>query len=273
MDSEIYSQIRILDSSRLRPFEFCQPANCQAPAELSELPLLRHPFLTTPLEDDSYLLLEETAAFQALVEAGLKHVPVQICPEAGLRFISQTIGLTSFGYDDLLRLAARYPRQIAVGRRPGRAEGPTEYLNVSLKFGDRPPVDVQLRHSSRTGCPLPLEYLFRSILRTGRYLPVVELPRNSDTVTRKVSFTATLSLPSFSIDDLKTAALADRLFPAGIVRVGSSFRILEIDFPMSVLTARISIAEKEAFLRELVMFREQALKTSFYEGRIYLLNR
>lgn len=273
MDSEIYSQIRILDSSRLRPFEFCQPADCRVLDDLSELPLLRHPFLTTPLEDDNYLLLEETAAFQALVEAGLKHVPVQICPEAGLRSVSHTIGLTSFSYDDLLRLAARFPRQIAVGRRPGRAAEPTGYLNVSLKFGNRPPVDVRLRHSSRTGCPLPLEYLLRSILRTGRYLPVVELPKNSDTVTRKVSFTATLSLPSFNIDDLKTAALADRLFPAGIIRVVSSFRILEIDFPMSVLTSHISIVEKEAFLRELVMFREQALKTSFYEGRIYLLNR
>jgi len=63
------------------------------------------------------------------------------------------------------------------------------------------------------------------------------------------------------------------LFPPGIITVQANARVLDVDFPVSVLKSHIPPAEKEAFLRDLLTLRRRACRTTFYEGRILLLNR
>ncbi|MCK4460246.1 MAG: hypothetical protein KAW46_00495 [candidate division Zixibacteria bacterium] len=273
MEPDIFSQLRLLETDQLHPYESVRLLEDRMTVDLDEISLLRHPFLVTALDDDDYLLLEETEQFHALTEAGLAHVPVQVCPPERLTPLTSLIGLTGFDRGDLEYTTARYADQIRIEAR--ETEGPVAkgFLTLTFEFPDQSPLSVHLRHTSRLGCPAALELLFRAILSRGRYLPTVEHDDTAETITRLTSFSATVKIPAFSLDDLKTAATADRLFPPGIARVESTWRALNIDFPLSVLTSPIPIEEKQRFLRELILLRHRARRTSSYQGRIYLLNR
>ncbi len=273
MEPDIFSQLRLLETDQLYPYESVRLLEDRMTIDLDEISLLRHPFLVTALDDDDYLLLEETEYFHALTEAGLAHVPVQVCPPERLTPLTSLIGLTGFDRGDLERTTARYAEQIHIDTADNENLPEGGSLALTFEFPDQTPLTVRLRHTSRSGCPAALELLFRAILSRGRYLPTVENDDAAETITRLTSFSATVKIPAFSLDDLKTAASAERLFPPGLARLESTWRALNIDFPLSVLTSPIPIEEKQRFLRELILLRRRARRTSSYQGRIYLLNR
>ena len=274
MEPDIFSQLRLLETDQLYPYESVRLLEDRMTVDLDEISLLRHPFLVTALNDDTdYLLLEETEYFHALTEAGLAHVPVQVCPPESLTSLTSLIGLTDFNRGDLERTTARYSDQIHIDTADNENSPEGGSLALTFEFPDQTPLTVRVRHTSRSGCPAALELLFRAILSRSRYLPTVENDDTAETITRLTSFSATVKIPAFSLDDLKTAASAERLFPPGLARVESTWRALNIDFPLSVLTSPIPIEEKQRFLRELILLRRRASRTSSYQGRIYLLNR
>jgi len=129
-----------------------------------------------------------------------------------------------------------------------------------------------LRNSSRTGCPASLDYLTRSILCHGRYEQIVTSSGTAGNVTRSGSYSSVMTLPDFTLVDLMNAAVSDHLFPPGFIEVVTGCRILNIDFPISVLADDTPVEEKEAFFRELVSLRAHSHKISMYEGRVYVLN-
>ena len=273
MEPDIYTQLRLLETDQLYPFESVRLLENRMTVDLDDIGFLRHPFLVTAMDGDDYLLLEQTEYFCALTEAGLTHVPVQVCPTASLTAVSSRVGLTNFDHADLFRVSARHPEQICV-ETPADGNNRTESgLRLGFEFPEQGKFDVLLRHTSRAGCPASLETLFRAILTCGHWSPVVETSDTDDTVTRLTEYSAIVTVPAFGLDDLKTAASADRLFPPGIAGVESTWRALNIDFPMSVLTSPIPIEEKQRFLRELILLRRRTRRTSSYNGRIYLLNR
>ncbi len=268
MDNSVLAHLRILDVEDILPFEWGEPAD-----SVTEQTLIRHPFLVAPLDQDAgYLLLDRTEEFRSLVAAGVPQLPVQLCADSDIELHIPRLGLTGFSEEELNRLAMKHPDQILIGAGENVAHQEQQFWQAIFAFGDAPPTTVWLRHSSQAGCPYPLEYIFRAIEQNGRYQPITGRMTDSGGVTRTTSFSATLELPAFGIGLLKRAALSDRLFPPKIVKPVPSYRVLHIDFPISVLRSEIPLAEKEAFLRELIGLREQSSRTEFYQGRIYLLN-
>lgn len=273
MEPDIYNQLRLLDTDQLYPFESVRLLENRMTVDLDDISFLRHPFLVTPMDGDDYLLLEQTEYFCALTDAGLAHVPVQVCPSASLTTLPSRVGLTNFDHADLFRVSARHPEQIRVQTptlEESRADGG---LMLGFEFPDEGKFDVLLRHTSRAGCPASMDTLFHAIMTRGTWAPVVETSDNDGTVTRLTEYSAIVTVPAFSLDDLKTAASAERLFPPGIAGVDSIWRALNIDFPMSVLTSPIPIEEKQRFQRELILLRRRTRRTMSYSGRIYLLNQ
>jgi hypothetical protein len=65
---------------------------------------------------------------------------------------------------------------------------------------------------------------------------------------------------------------SDNLFPPNIIEAKSDCRILNIDFPMSVLLSNAPTDEKELFFKELVNLRLQSRKFSYHEGQVYIFN-
>lgn len=86
------------------------------------------------------------------------------------------------------------------------------------------------------------------------------------------AISATVTLPPVSLDDLKAAARAERHYPPGIIRARTNRRMLDIDYPVSVLTANIPAIEKEAFFHDMMVLRQQTRRTAHYEGEVYQLN-
>lgn len=171
-----------------------------------------------------------------------------------------------------MRIAGRAASQIHIkDESPGPGDAP--HIKVEFEFAGEPSATVWLRHSSQAGCPDPLAQIFRQIERSGRYVPMMETCVGPHSVTIRVMTDTTMILPQFTIGDLKSAAVSDRLFPPDIIRVTPQCRVLNIDLPVSALASDISHDEKEAFLRELIVLREQSRKTTFYEGQVFLLNR
>jgi len=268
---KILSQIRVLDVDQLYPFEWTTDDKTSE-VNLDDIKLIRHPFLATSLDDDNFLLLEGTDYFRALADSGLTHFPVQVCPSESIGMITTRLAFADFSNDDLVRLSSRHTEQIQLEEPTGVSAG-SSFIKINFRFMSGQSRDVYLRNSSRSGCPLSLETLFRAAGFHGRYFPITGPSSGSGSVTTTIPVTAILSLPSFRIEDMKTAATAERLFPPGVLRVESDCRILDIDFPMTVLASYIPASEKEAFFRDLILIRQQRRKTTSYRGHVYLLNR
>jgi hypothetical protein len=273
MDSKVLAQIKILPAESILTYEWPGSPQKALEVDLDSLSVVRHPFLVTPIDDDTYLLLSETGHFRALNEAGLDFFPVQVCDAETVRVNRHRLGFDTFSYDDLSRLAARYPDQIALRDGDPQSSEPLGFVGLDFKFADGRRVQTYLRHSSRVGCPLPLEYLFRTVTQNGRYLSIVDGGDGSDSLTRLATIAATVTMPEFSLEDIKSAAQSERLFPPGIIDAVSTRRILDIDFPIRVLKSNIAVSEKESFLKDMILLRRQSRRTAVYEGQVYLLNQ
>ena len=269
MNISALQQIRIVDVDQIESFTWTDPDGQDL--SLSDINFIRHPFLVTTLDESGYLLLDDTEYFEALVRAGLRHFPVQVCPVEQLQMVPRRLGLLRFGSADLARLVARQSERIQLTDKADDLPSEANYLTIRFDFLNESSVYARLRHSSRSGCPAPLDALIRSILQHGEYFPLVDSGR-IDSLVRGAAFTGTVALPPFTLDDLRSAATSDRPFPPGTVGVKAACRVLDVDFPMTVLTASSGVEDKESFLTDLIGLRARSRRISYYEGQIFLLN-
>lgn len=264
--NSILQQIKIVDVQSVIPFE-CSLVQVE-PINLMPS-LVRNPFPVIRIHH-SYLLLDDTDLFEALVRQGLRHLPVQVIPEELISVSPTNLGLQRYTAHHLRRTAAARPEMI---RLADRGECPTGFVPALVTYADDDKQWLHLRHTSSVGCPTSLMILMREIITIGDYFVLSEEVEQPDGVTRYPRPDATLTLPSFTLDDIKAAALSEKYFPVGMIRVHSGCRIFNLDFPIMVLCDDISADEKQAFVRELVWMRERARKTTIIDGRVYLLNR
>jgi hypothetical protein len=270
MTGSLLSQIRIVETDRILPFEWlaADPPGLELSGD--DARYVRHPFPVLDLQEGNYLLLDHTDRFMQLSGSGLVHMPVQVCTRKSLHVVGGRLGLVDFDRDALQRLAARYPDQIVLAV-PG--DSPNGYIAGLIEFRDGEAIPIYFRDSSRSGCAGSVDLFFRSIRQHGDYLPVVEQGEHAEAIFKAATFSAFLTMPPVSLESLETAATADRPFPPGLISVQTESRVFYVDFPQSVLRSDIPVREKEAFLRDLLLLREQSRRTSHYQGQIYILNR
>jgi hypothetical protein len=270
MTGSLLSQIRIVDTDRILPFEWLPNETAGMDQSSDDARYVRHPFPVLDLQEGNYLLLDQVERFVMLSQAGLPHLPVQVCPRKGIHIASVRLGLVDFDREDLQKLAARYPDQIVV---PTAGQSSQGYIVGLIDFRDGESVPVFFRDSSRSGCAGSIDIFFRALRQHGDYLPVVDQGDHTEAIFKAATFSAFLSLPPVTLESLETAATADRPFPPGLISVQTESRVFYVDFPQSVLRSEIPSREKEAFLRDLLLLREQSRRTSHYQGQIYILNQ
>jgi len=218
----------------------------------------------------SLVLLDQTRLFLDLVAAGLNYVPVQQCAAESVRLASERLTLTGFGPRDLERLLAAHPDQLVAGTLEA---APFGFVSVTIEFPNGEPVTVYARHSSRLGCPTSLDLLFRAVLAHGQYSLTADPQFQPGTPFRVHHPTAWLTLPEYHLQDLFSAASSGHRFPPGVINARTPYRVFNIDFPISVLASDIPVEEKEIYLRDLILFREQSCRTAYFNGPVYILNR
>ncbi len=261
----LFSSIKIIDTGAIYPFERTDPMTGADPLGA----VLHHPFLVTPMEESSFLLLEESSLFERLIQAGIHHIPTLICSPDELRVTCPTLALTQFTMEDLHHLAARHADQICLDLpRDGGS-----FLPVHITFPTQSATTVYLRHSSRTGCSAALDHLFTAIGKGGHYFPLVNSLHEGDSVVRFGAGGTLLTMPDVTLGDLKAAASSVHLYPSGLISIQSALRAYSIDIPMSILAEDSPIEDKAVFLKELISLRLQSHRTTLVSGHVYILNK
>jgi len=262
--------LSIAEVSTIYPYEWLQADESPAVEQFAST-AVRHPFPVTPLDESDYLLLGDTDLFLRLAAEGLPCVPVQICPSEQVMLESLPVGLSRFQREDLVRFAGKHADIVSIESK-AESGGDDSVVQLTCEF-DGAAIRLSLRDSTKTGCPTPLDLLFREIARVGRFLPTLDRRNRRDSLTRAVSLSGRMELPEFELDDLKAAARSERPFPAGLINCRLKRRVLHIDFPSEILSSDIPLTEKQQYLSELVSLRFRSSRTSFYDGQIFLLNR
>lgn len=267
MNKEIMKTMKILPIDSICPFEWNSYPN--EPVEFDDIHQIRHPFLVTPLSDGTYLLLEESVEYYTLVQTGIKLLPVQIIQREHVHIQQGTIGIYSFNENDLGEILSLNSGQISCQL----AASELEVQDAVTMYFDEKKYSIQSIPKDSEGCSPVVLKLFEHFEQNGGYKMLRHQKSLSDSLMKIHRFKTSVEIPKVSIDDLAKAVETNRLFPPNILKVGADIRILYIDFPVSTLMADNSIIEKEVFLRELILLREQSEKTSTYEGKVYVLNR
>lgn len=262
--------LRLLDVEQIHCFDWSlTPHNV---IDHDEARLIRHPFPVLDLEDGSFLLLQDADSFRSYQMLDLTHLPVQVCTRKSLRVTSPRLALINFTYGDLQAFAEENRGLICLDE-PDSSTSHNDYLHLHFEFPRHRSLIVHMRSDHASGCPAGISALFQQILRKGTYMPDGGSGSFADAVLRSQTFSGHLTLPSFGLIDLERAAFTEQYFPPYVIMVQTDRRVFNIDFPLSVLRAEIPVEEKEQFLKDMVLIREQSCRTTFFEGQVYILNR
>lgn len=270
---DVVKTVQILETERLLPFERVDNGDFGQDDQIdaAEIRAIRHPFLVTALDRQSYLLLSDSPLFLALVEEQVPAVPVQICPADELSVRAENLALFGFHHTDLQHLCLSHSELFSLDEQT-RLVHEAESIKGIIEFPAHKPVTLLMRNASRSGCPSSLEMLMRAIGRNGRYLPLSGLESESELLASPAKADAHLRIEAPDLETLAAAARSERLFPPRLIRADSRDRVLSIDYPLHVLKSDMALSHKRSFLYELISLRAQACKTSYYQGRVYLLN-
>ncbi len=273
MEFDLAQHLRIVDTGLVLPYENPPSGRGEDSSTFLEIGLIKHPLPVSVLENGCYLLLEESGHYRTLLESGLDHLPVQLCAPLNISLPGQSLGLVNFDYDDLARFVAKHSEQVLLNDKIDSSSEAAGYIRIGIDFTSGRSVILRLRNSSRTGCPQPLDQFIGTILTKGRLVPLAETPATYKSDTCSLDTCGIMTLPDFTLSDLVSAATSDRLYPFGLIRPRIRSRILNIDFPLSVLRSDSSLDDKNGFLNDLLSLRQQNSRVVWYEGRVYLLNR
>lgn len=272
MSLYLTDRIDIIPTDQIVPFEWSTEDNSEVQPVAQTGAVVNHPFMVAPLESGEYLLLNQSDLFYQLQSYGLNYLPVQISQVDKLAITAEPLNVSGLTLPRVESLVQKNAEQMALGDPGSRAPFP-ESISLELAFNDAADRLLHIRNSTRLGCPAPLARLFEEICREGRYVPEIDCTGLEGTPFRASQPDFVLTLPEFTGRDLVTAAQSDRPFPPNCLRVSDGLRILNLDFPINILKTDLPLSELQMFLRDLLAYREQARRTSYIEGRVYILNR
>jgi len=271
MNTGMLSRIRLLNYNLIYPYEWPLSGTYQTSVDIDRKSVVKHPFPVMHVDQGRYLLLDSSPLFSRMADFGLPHVPVQICPQEDVKVVSEQLGLVGIVAADVEEMADHFPEQLIIAGPDEQT--PSGYLKIDFVFEDGESSKLFLRQTNCSGCPEALQRVFQTIEEKGRYLPILRSDLREGSLFKTATLSGTMKLPQFKISDVAGAVTSGQLFPPNVLTVLSNSRVFSIDFPLSVLRSNISVEEKETFLRDLIAYREQSHKTSFFEGQVYFLNR
>ncbi len=270
MNTDLISQIRILPIDQIVPFEQLPPVDPDL--SLSDCHLVRDPFLVAPLGENLYVLLDNVDTFAELISCGLTQIPVQIVGRNEVSLSCARLGLYTFTRDDIVRLADQYPQHLTLIETNCTAADSSD-LPLRFEFFDSPQMNLLIHRHEETGCPEGLRLLFDLIDTRGGFQTEMSFDGLTTGLMRRRNYSCLLSLPRPTFEDVEHAARTQDCYPVRIVLAATAVRGLQIDLSVAVLNSDLPVAEKEAYLRDLIIYRHQSARTTSYEGRIYLFNR
>lgn len=261
--------LKIVPLESLISFESCPPERVnRSLEELTRIGRLKNPLLVSPFSD-RYLLLDDSAVLFALKQAQVRHVPIQVATAETLQIRPWQKVVDGWSKADLMAFCQRFPRDI---RLHDHVDQQASNNQAEIRFKNDGTIGLDFSSGS---------YLVRADMFARLYF---DIARICNSYRAGISYesvdpfrdfpraSAVIFPPYFSLDELAGVAGHGLLLPRSLIRVDQPGRVLGIDYPMAILQERVSLEEKESFLRELVHLRLSNDCTAYYFGKVIFIN-
>jgi len=246
-------------------------------ARLREEGVLRNPPVVIPCGDRGacHVVLDGANRTQALQALGLPHALVQVVHAGASSVNLQTWNHVVRGLTDtaLVESIESHPEIALVPSDRDRAAYNLS-AGAALAYLELPGGRVwEVVAETR-----PLDWRIRSLnLLVTAYVTRAAVERTSATRAEDVDrlyrdLAGLFVFRPFAVDEVVTAAAQGWLLPAGLTRFVISPRALRVNYPLERLSADLSLAEKQAELRDWLQARLSGRHVRFYAESTFLFD-
>ena len=219
-----------------------------------------------------YYLIQDSSILEASARLNIESLPAQVISSEGeLSFEGEifTEGFTPELVDEFGRL---FPKEIAVcsGKRELKKLG--DFHSISISSENSADTFIAFKKVGDK-CINRTMFAFFDFLQKSCRLSGSAFNRQIRTANLKKSNQwGLLCLVNMDFESLLNSVRQRYLFPAGMLQFDTGGRIIGVNFPVNILNERVSIREKERFLKDLVSFRFRTGYPEYIGGGGYLLN-
>jgi hypothetical protein len=222
--------------------------------------------------EGNYILLDDTAFLEAASIYNIEHMPAQIITRSQIKTIHASIYIEKFDIALVNEFLARFPR--AATRCCGRNELKhyKDCRRMVLSCKGARDISICFKKSNGGFLPSAMFDFIEFISSRCRFVSRI-FPGRIRTANLKLRNEYNLlKIPGLTVDDLLAVAESDYRFPHGFLRFDFANRIIGIEYPIRILNEKVSLREKERFLRDLVNYRFNHQHPEYFESGVYLLN-
>lgn len=272
IELETVLPLRIVPSDRVFPHEhFDQKRVDRLVRRLEGDGLLSNPPIV--METDSgYMVLDGATRATAMRQLGLPHMIVQvITPGDDLTLKTWYHVIRQINKAELLRILGRLDDIVLAESRPETVMqdlfdyGGLCYLHFPdgqvLRVHAAPGANRLAALNHLTNTYIDAAYVSRTLNRD-----IISLQHDYDDMTALVVF------PEYTVEQVLQVAASGRLFPAGITRFIIPGRVLRINADLSMLRSDKTLREKNRWLHDLLLEKQNRGGIRYYAEPVYLLD-
>ena len=239
--------------------------------QIEKSAFIRNPISLAPVGRRKFMLLEDSSVLEAIRQMQIPLLPAQITASLKTPQIEAHLYADNSIDSGIAEFGRCFPRAVRNNRGRGAANR-EQIVRMIVEIQGQKEIILDLKRGSAGQIPLSLFHIFALIQKRGA--PKIEvLPGQfcSTTVKSSTEFSM-VRFQNLSFNDLVYAAMNRHLFPFGLLSFELNCRIIGINYPVSVLTEKASIKEKEQFLYDLINYRLRSGHPEFTRGGIYLIS-
>ena len=269
---EVPLSLQVVPLDKVLPHEHIDPQRVnRLAARLAEDKIISNPPIVAKI-DDHYIVLDGATRVSALKQLEFAHAVVQVVsPKDGVNLDTWFHAIRRLELAELIKILEGLP-EISV-----RESSPNKILDEMFEFGG-----LCYFHTSEDRVFLiqavhGINHLQALNKLTDAYIAVSQVERtlNRNVMSLKVEYpdlTALVIFPEHTVEQVLQMAKAGRALPAGITRFIIPGRVLRLNAPLDVLKSDKSLAEKNEWLRQLVLEKLDRSAVRYYEEPVYLLD-
>jgi phosphoglycerate dehydrogenase-like enzyme len=265
--------LRVVQLERVYPHESVDQRRVDRLAKrLENEHFLQNPPVVMPVEGKQFMVLDGATRTAALRQLGYEDMVVQvITDDDDLQLHTWYHAIRELPVNTLLDLLNALPMVSLVQTEPERADDELfEYGGLCYLHT----VDERVYLVYAAPGVNRLEALNKL---TETYIDAGHVSRTLDNnlITLKHAYsdlTATVIFPEYMVQQVIQATRAGRQFPAGITRFIIPGRILRVNADLRVLRSEMTLREKNIWLHELLLEKENTGQIRYYQESVYLLD-
>jgi hypothetical protein len=239
--------------------------------QIEKSAFIRNPVSLAPAGRRKFMLLEDSSLLEAIRQMQIPLLPAQITSSLKSHQIEAYLYTDNSIDSGIAEFGCLFPRAVQNNRGRGAVDR-KQIVRMIVEMQGQKEIILDLKRGGAGQLPLSLFHIFALFKkRGGPKMDVLPGQFRSAIVKSSTEFSR-VRFQNFSFNDLVYAAMNRHLFPFGLLSFELNCRIIGINYPVSVLTEKASLKEKEQFLYDLINYRLRSGHPEFIRGGIYLIS-